>query len=80
MVQDVCIAWRRYQMRFNLEVNLDNDAMCSPAGLAEALEDLSGLMRSHSLSVQWEGLDAFDRKGRIRDANGNGVGTWTVTE
>lgn len=51
---------------FTLEIELGNAAMCEAEHVAEALEQIAQRVRG--------GED----DGRVRDLNGNTVGTWSV--
>jgi hypothetical protein len=66
-------------MKFKLEIELGNDAMQYANDVAGALENVARSLRSHDLTT-FDELDPFDRKGTIRDENGNKVGKWEATE
>lgn len=53
--------------KFNLTIKLGNDAMSTKDDIARALRDLAGK------------LDRTDSdSGRVRDDNGNTVGSWEI--
>lgn len=66
-------------MKFTLKIDLGNDAMCRPVDVSAALECVAESLSRHSFTVLWNETDPFDRKGGLRDANGNIVGEWNVT-
>ena len=61
-------------MKFTLEIELGNDAMQTRQDIEEALRKLGQNLRYMSDPPE-DGNEGF-----IADANGNGVGTWRVTE
>ena len=65
-------------MKFTLEIELENDTMCRPHDVAESLRRVTDSLSAHSVFDNFEDLDPFDRKGEIRDDNGNKVGEWSV--
>jgi hypothetical protein len=57
---------------FELKITLGNDAMQTPTDVAAALKDLA-----EKLELIGDGpVDPYDGSGKIRDLNGNTVGTW----
>ena len=54
---------------FTLEITLGNDAMQTPQDVAAALRELANRL---------DALAGSDDEQRIRDANGNTVGRWTL--
>jgi hypothetical protein len=60
-------------MKFTLEIELENDAMRTSTHLAKALRDVGERVRAAMPGV----IRAADN-GRIRDINGNTVGSWQV--
>lgn len=59
--------------RFQLTIELGNDAMRSMRDVAAALQRVADALKH-------EGIDDVDwPSGRIRDVNGNTVGQWEVT-
>lgn len=67
-------------MKFTLEIELGNEAMQTPFDVGKALVNVGLLLNSHEAGSfkTFEELDAYDRKGSIRDVNGNTVGKWEV--
>ncbi len=63
-------------MTFTLTITLGNDAMQTPGDVSLALSELAEKFRNNG--EPFEGSDLYDRNGRIRDLNGNTVGTWRV--
>lgn len=61
-------------MQFKLTIELGNDAMSRYDDVADALAKLAKTLR-HGTDDLVGAADA----GRIRDINGNTVGTWEVT-
>lgn len=59
-------------MAFTLEIKLGNAAMQTPADVGRALEKVAGGL----VTSGWDGIES----GRIRDENGNTVGTWNVED
>ena len=57
-------------MKFQLTINLGNDAMQDDADVATALRTLAHLLDRDGFPAASHG---------IRDANGNTVGTWAVS-
>lgn len=57
-------------MKFNLEIELENDDMQSPDDVAEALADIAHKLRD----LGEEDMD--DAQSVIMDVNGNKVGHW----
>lgn len=55
-------------MRFQLKIQLGNDAMQEPEDVARALERVAEQLRE----VGWRGAP-------VRDMNGNRVGEWSVS-
>ncbi len=60
-------------MRFTLEIELGNDAMRSGAHLETALHQIGTRVRA-----ALPGVITREDEGRIRDVNGNTVGSWKV--
>lgn len=54
--------------RFTLEIRLGNEAMQTPADVADALDRLGHRLRNYPSTAPVEGA--------IRDPNGNTVGEW----
>jgi hypothetical protein len=52
---------------FTLKIELGNDAMRTPADVADALMDLVAILRF---------AGPYRDSGGVRDRNGNGVGKW----
>jgi len=64
-------------MKFELELTLGNEAMVSGEDIAWALRNLADKLERTYGCADMETED----KGRVRDLNGNTVGTWrTVTD
>ena len=60
-------------MRFTLDIQMGNDAMQTYADIAAAVQRIfSDFARQHK--------NVEDNAGRIYDANGNKVGTWSIDE
>lgn len=64
-------------MKFTLTIKLGNAEMVSGQHVAAALREVAGRVEMQG-DDELESSDAYDRSGRIRDANGNTVGTWAV--
>lgn len=63
--------------KFTLEINLGNEAMQNTYDVSRALSDLSADLlteHEHKIICTHRGLS-----GKIRDANGNAVGSWVVS-
>jgi hypothetical protein len=60
-------------MKFSLTIELANDAMRDPGDVAAALEHIANQLRD-------TGFGNIGDCWVVRDANGNGVGFWTVEE
>lgn len=58
-------------MKFSLTIELGNDAMRDPGDVAAALEYIANQLRD-------TGFGDIGDDWVVRDANGNGVGLWTV--
>jgi fido (protein-threonine AMPylation protein) len=70
-------------MKFTLEIELGNDAMQTPAQIANALHDVEGRLRDTHSMLRGNGISfEFTPSGihPFRDANGNTVGKWEVSE
>lgn len=67
-------------MKFTLEIELGNEAMQYGHDLAKALEQVSELLKYHDAqeAQSVEDWDVYDRKGSVKDHNGNRVGKWEV--
>jgi hypothetical protein len=63
-------------MKFQLEIELGNDAMQTYDDVRQALKSVCAYLKEYR---QGEEVEAGDDT-PIRDLNGNTVGTWTVTE
>ena len=62
--------------RFTLTIELGNDAMQTPADVADMLATIAERLTDvHA----WEGMLPDKTEGRERDANGNTVAHWRVT-
>lgn len=61
-------------MKFTLEIDMGNDAMLTAADIADALDDTSRGIRDDGDFIPG------DHEFAIRDANGNTVGKWMVTD
>lgn len=59
-------------MIFTLSIHMGNDAMQTPADLAEALRELAGKLSGYG--------NITPGSGSIRDINGNNVGVWDIAE
>jgi hypothetical protein len=59
--------------KFTLTIELGNDAMRSEAHVVKALQEVAKTIRQSPHTVKNEG-------GRIRDINGNTVGSWQFEE
>jgi hypothetical protein len=57
---------------FKLTIEMGNAAMSTPADVGRALEKVAGGL----VSSGWDGIES----GRIRDENGNTVGSWSVAD
>lgn len=64
-------------MKFILEISLGNDAMMDTAHLAKALEEVAAAFNANDVTDA-DKLDAYDRRGVVRDENGNTVGKWEI--
>jgi hypothetical protein len=62
-------------LKFTIEITLGNDAMQQATHLAEALYDVSLVLREHLPSGEIRSIDGAP----IRDENGNTVGRWEVS-
>ena len=60
-------------MKFTLEIKLGNDAMQTPADIADALQDLAGDLKDAP------DIEPTPSAGTIRDINGNRIGHWQVS-
>jgi hypothetical protein len=67
-------------MKFTLEIELGNEAMQYGHDIAKALEQVGELLKYRDAqdSQSVENWDAYDRKGNVKDHNGNRVGKWAV--
>lgn len=61
--------------QFILKINLGNDAMCKAHHLADALENVAHCMR---YSNNYDKIEITGEERKIRDSNGNNVGTFEV--
>jgi hypothetical protein len=61
---------------FTLTIELGNDGMCSFAHIGEALYKLAHNFESEHANAAT--ADAYDRSGKVRDTNGNTVGSWEI--
>lgn len=60
-------------MKFKLEIELGNDAMCTSRDVANALLEVARKLGSAETHLRLEA------SARIKDDNGNKVGEWEVT-
>lgn len=56
-------------MTFSLEIEMGNDAMMRASDVAKALREVATTLEN----------ERTRKEGRIRDANGNTVGSWRKT-
>lgn len=61
-------------MKFKLEIDMSNDAFDNHPGL-----ELSTILADISAYIEDSRFDEIDY-GKLHDTNGNGVGTWEITE
>lgn len=64
-------------MKFRLEIELGNDAMRDTDHVSNALKSVAKLLDYNDVA-DCDKLSDYDRKGLIRDDNGNTVGKWEV--
>ena len=64
-------------MKFNLEIEMGNDAMLTRQDVAQALVALSKRLVDERFTPQDEDLTD---EGSVLDTNGNSVGTWEFKE
>lgn len=64
-------------MQFKVKIDMGSAAMQTPSDVASSLREVARMLNERpGVSASWDGIDGE----RVRDANGNAVGVWSINK